>query len=114
MHEDAGRMNLVGIEFARIHEMLNFRNRDFAAGRGVRIEVASCAPIDQIAVRIGFPRLHQREIGYDPALEDVGLAVELFVFLTFGDDRADPRARVEARDPRLLHAHRNRHHHRRR
>src|SRR5581483_2074176 len=83
VNKDAWRMNLIGIEFAWFYDDLRFGNRDLAAGGGRRIEVARGAAIDQVAVRIGLPGLHQCQIGLNAALQDVGHAVEFLVLFAF-------------------------------
>ena len=93
--EDAGRVNLVGIEFAGLDEVLDFRDGDLAAGSSVGIEVARCAAVDEIALGVGFPCLYEREIGLDSAFEDVGFAVEVLVFFAFCNDSADAGPGVE-------------------
>jgi hypothetical protein len=72
----------------------------FAGGRHHRIEIARRHAVDEIAFRIAFPRLDDRKIGAQPAFENIGLAVELFLLLALGDQRADPRLGVEAGNAR--------------
>ena len=69
LNEDAGRVNLVGVEFAGLDDDLGLCDGDAAAGGDVGIEVARGAAVDEVAVRVGLPRLHQREVGVDGTLE---------------------------------------------
>ena len=105
VHVDAGQVDVVGIEAARLHDLLHLHDADLAAHRGGRVEVARCLAEDQVAGRVRLPRLHDGQVRHDPALEDVGLPVELLVLLALGHDRADARLRVEARDARAAGAH---------
>src|SRR3546814_10660981 len=53
---------------------------------------------DLIAFGIGFPGLHDREIGAQPGLPDIERAFELLDRLALGHHRADARLRVEGGD----------------
>src|SRR5690606_26375340 len=75
LHEDARRMDVIGIELAGLDELLHFRNRDLARGRHHRIEIACCLAIDQVAFGVALPRLHDGEIRSESRLENVRLAV---------------------------------------
>jgi len=96
MNEDGRSMDLVRIQFTGLSDFFHFGNGDPSATGGVGIEVACCPAIDKVAVQIGLPRLDQRKVGYDAALKDVGLTVEVFVLFAFGNEGADSRPRVEA------------------
>ena len=63
MNKDSRGVNLVWIELTGLDDFFHFGDRDFAASGGVGIEVARGAAIDQVAMQIGFPRLHDREFG---------------------------------------------------
>src|SRR3546814_1021836 len=71
---------------------------DLARCRHVRIEVPRRLSIDEIAFGIGFPGLHDREIGAQPGLPDIERAFELLDRLALGHHRADARLRVEGGD----------------
>ena len=103
--EDAGGVDLVGVEFAGLDDDLGFGDGDLAAGGGVGIEVAGGAAIDEIALRVALPGFDEGEVGDDAALEDVGVAVEVFVLFAFGDEGADAGAGVEAGDAGASCAH---------
>ena len=102
MHEaldkDARGVDLVGVELAGLDDDLGFGDGDLAAGGGEGVEVAGCAAVDEVAEGVGLPGFDEGEVGVDAALEDVGLAVEVFVLLAFGDESADAGAGVEAGD----------------
>ena len=74
VNEDSWRVYFIGIEFTRLHQLFDFGHRDFAAGSCVRIEIARGAAVDEIAVQIGLPCFHQREVGLNAAFKDVSLA----------------------------------------
>src|SRR5262247_2125212 len=77
LHEDAGRVHVVGVQRAGGHDLLDLRDRD-ARGHGHhRVEVARGAAVDEVAGLVGPPRLHQRVITGDRGLEHVGAPVEL-------------------------------------
>ena len=63
-----------------------------------RIEIARGLAVDEVALGIGLPGVHDREIGDQAAFHDVLLAVELAHFLALGDLRADAGAGEERRD----------------
>src|SRR3546814_5372605 len=69
-----------------------------ARWRHVRIEVPRRLSIEEIAFGIGFPGLHDREIGAQPGLPDIERAFELLDRLALGHHRADARLRVEGGD----------------
>ncbi len=103
--EDAGGVDLVGVELAGLDDDLGFGDGDLAAGGRVGIEVAGGAAVDEVAVGVGLPGFHEREVGEDAALEDVGVAVEVLVLFAVGDERADAGARVEAGDAGAASSH---------
>ena len=71
---------------------------DLAAHRRRRIEVARRLAEDRIAGLVGFPRLHDGDVGEDALFEDVVLAVEHLHLFTLGDLRAVAGLGVEAGD----------------
>ena len=54
------RVNLIWIDFTRLDYDLCFGHGELAAGSHVGIEVARGAVIDEVAMQIGLPGLHQR------------------------------------------------------
>ena len=71
LDEDAGGVNLVGVELAGLDDDLGFGDGDAAAGGGVGIEVARGAAVDEVAVGVGLPGFDEGEVGVDGALEEV-------------------------------------------
>ena len=71
----------------------------------IGIEVPGGHSVDQIAGRVALPRLHQRDIGANPALEDVGLPVKIAMFLAFRDRRPHAGSGKEPGDARPPGAH---------
>src|SRR5690606_37039245 len=105
VHEDAGCVDHVGIERADGYYLLHLGNADAPAGGGVRIEITRGLAIDEVSGRIALPGFDNRQVGDDPALENIGLAVEFLVVLALGDHRADAGLGVEARDTGAAGAH---------
>src|SRR6185312_10840072 len=89
LDEDAGRMDVVGIELAGGNEMLDLGDGDFRGGGHHRIEVPRRLAVDQIAGGVALPGMNDREVGEQAALHQIFLAVELAHFLAFGNQRAD-------------------------
>ena len=98
LHEDAGRMDVVGVERAHRHELLDLRDAELGRGRHHRIEVTGRLAIDEVAGGIALPRLHQCHVGEQAALHDVFVAVEDLGFLALGDFGADAGLGVVGRD----------------
>ena len=89
LDENAGGDDVVGVDLPGLDEMFDLRDRDLARGGHHRIEVSRRLPVDEIAFRIGLPRMDDGNIGHKTALHDEGLAVELAQVLALGDDRAN-------------------------
>jgi hypothetical protein len=70
----------------------------FARPSRRRIEVARREAEEQVALGVGLPGLHQRDVGHQRALHDVGLAVELARLLALGHLGADAGLGEEGRD----------------
>ena len=98
LDEDAGRVDVVRIELAGRHQMLDLGDRDLRGGRHHRVKVARGLAVDQVPGGVALPGVHDGEVGEQAALHDVLLAVELLHFLAFGDQRADAGLGVEGRD----------------
>src|SRR5271156_6593292 len=88
LHEDAGRMDLIRIELARLDQNLDLRHGDAPGGRHVGIEVAGGLSIDEIALGIALPSLDERDVGHETRLEHISLAVHHTRFLALRHDRA--------------------------
>ena len=98
LHEDPGRVNVVGIDLAGRQQMFNFGHRHLGRSGHHRIEVPRGLPIDEIAGGIALPRMHDREIGKQAALHQIFLAVEFAHLLALGHERADACLGEEGRD----------------
>ena len=112
-----GSVDVVGVELARLDELLDLGDRDPPGHRDQRVEVARGLVEDQVAVPVALRRAHQREVGDDRLLEHVLAAVEDARLLrrrgerdrpvrrvaprqaALGDLRADAGRRVEGGDP---------------
>src|SRR2546425_8859513 len=77
VHENARRVNPVGIELADLDELLDFRYDNICGRRHHRIEITRGFPVDEIAPAVGFPRLHESKIAAQCPLENTFPAVEL-------------------------------------
>ena len=95
---DARRDDVVGIDLARLDQVLDLGDRDLAGGRHHRIEVARGLAVDEVALGVALPGVHDREVGDEAALHDVVLAVELALLLALGDHGADAGLGEEGRD----------------
>ena len=61
LHENARRDDLVGVDLARLDEMLDLGDRHLAGGRHHRIEIPRRLAIDEIAFGIGLPGMDERD-----------------------------------------------------
>src|ERR1700751_3754062 len=68
LDEDAGGVDVVGIELAGRNEMLDLGDRDFRSGCHHRVEVARGLAIDQVARGIALPGMDDSEVGEQTAL----------------------------------------------
>src|ERR1051325_3118719 len=96
LHEHARRDDVVGIDLARLNQDFHFGHRRLGRGRHHRVEIARGLSIDEVALGIALPGVHDRQIGDDAALHDVALAVEFALFLALGDVGAGAGAREES------------------
>ncbi len=112
------RVHLARIELAGLDEFFDLGDRDAPGARAQGIEVLRTLFVDEIAVAVAVARVHQREVGANGVLEDVGPARELAGLLgrrrqgdspvtvvaqresALGDLGADPRRSVESGDAR--------------
>ena len=69
--EDAGRVDLVGVELAGLDELLDLGDRDAPGHGGERVEVAAGLVEDQVAVPVALPGPHEGEVADDGLLEHV-------------------------------------------
>src|SRR5690606_36241322 len=69
-----------------------------AGSRHHRVKVARGLAVDEVAFLVALPRLDDGEVGDEPGLEDIGLAVEDLALFALGHERADAGLGVEAGD----------------
>ena len=98
LDENAGGMDVVRIDLAGRHQMLDLGDGDLGGGRHHRVKIARGLAVDQVPGGIALPGVDDGEVGEQAALHDVFLAVEFLHFLAFGDQRADAGLGVEGRN----------------
>ncbi len=98
LHENAGRVDVVRIEFARGNKMLDLGDRGLRGGGHHRVEVARGLAIDQVAGGVALPGMHNGKVREQSAFHQIFLAVEFLHFLAFGDQGADAGLGVEGRN----------------
>jgi len=98
MNKNARRMNLVRIEFPGSTTISASATviLPHVAALGLKLRASA---INQVPVQIGFPGLHQRQVGLNPALQDEGVSVEFLVLLALGNQSTDTGARIETWNP---------------
>ena len=67
------------------HQVLDFGHGDLAGGGHHRIEVARGLSIDQVALAVAHPGVHDREVGNEPTLHDEALAIKFALLLVLSD-----------------------------
>ena len=97
-------MDVIGIEAADRHHLLDLGDADLARGRHRLVEVACGLAEDEVAALVRLPALDDAEIGANAAFEDIFLAVEGLHLLALGHQRADAGLGVEAGDARPARA----------
>ena len=70
------------------------------ASRHHRIEIARRFSINEVAFGVALPGVDDGQIGDDPALHDVTLAIEFTLFLALGNIGAGAGAGEKSRDAR--------------
>src|SRR5579863_4831990 len=98
LDEDAGRMDVVRIDLAGRHQMLDLCDRYLRGGCHHRVKVTRGLAVNEVAGGIALPGVNDGEVGEQAALHDVFLAVENLFFLALGNQRADAGLCVEGRD----------------
>ena len=88
LHIDARGVDIVGVDLARLHQVLDLGDRDLAGGRHHGVKIARGLAKDEIALGIALPCMDQGDIGNHAGFHDIGLAIEDALFLTFGDHGA--------------------------
>src|SRR4051812_41893844 len=98
LHENAGRVNLIRVDLAGGHEMLDLGHRDLAGARHHRVEIARRLSVDEIALAVALPGVDEAYVGDEAPLHDVGLAVKLPRLFALGDNGADASLGEEGGD----------------
>ena len=75
--EDARRRHRLGVESARLDDLVDLGDRHPRRSRQDRIEVARAAAVDEVAAAVGARGADEREVGAQRRLEQVAAAVEL-------------------------------------
>ncbi len=78
----ARRVDLVRLKLAGIHQILHLRHRNAPARSRHGIEIARRLAVDQVPAAIALPRLHQRQVRANPALQDVSNTIEIRALLS--------------------------------
>ncbi len=87
-----------GLMSPGIDQMLDLGDGHFAGGRHRRIKIARRLAVDEIALGVAPIGMDDRQIGDEPALHHVALAVEFARLLAFGDLGAVAGLGEERRD----------------
>src|SRR5580704_14901404 len=77
LHEDARRVDLVGVDLAHFDQILDLDHGGLRRGRHYRIGIARGLAEHEVALSIRFPGVDDRQIGEEAALHDIGLAVKV-------------------------------------
>jgi len=91
-------MNLIRLQLAGFDQMLDFGDRDLCRGRHHGIEVPRRLAINQVALPVALPCLHESKVGFQTFFHDVGTAFKLASFLSFSDHRSHTGRRIKSRD----------------
>lgn len=77
VHEDAGNVDLVGLQVTNWHDLFDLSDCDFCGLAHRRIEIPGGFVEDQVSHLVGLVGSDQRVVAGDGLLHDVRLAVEL-------------------------------------
>src|SRR5262245_42552450 len=69
LHEDAGQVHAVGLQLARLDQLLDLGDGDSTGHRAQRVEVACGVAEHEVAVAVAAPRADQSEVGDDRRFE---------------------------------------------
>src|SRR4051812_18890633 len=105
LHEDAGRVDAVRLDRARIHELLDFRDGVTSRRGHHGVEVARGLSIDETPCAIALPRLDECEVRVQWRFENISSAVDDAALLAFRDQRARASWRKEPADACAGRAH---------
>ena len=93
-------MDAIWIQFANFDNLLDLGDTDFACGCHRRVEIAGRLAEHQIARLVRLPALDQADVGKNPMLEDIGLAIEILMLFALGYLRPDAGLGIETRNTR--------------
>src|SRR4029453_4353277 len=96
LHEDSRRMDVIALDLARRHEVLDLGDGASRGGGHHGIEVARRSPVNEITHVVAFPRLDEGIVGTQRRFENVGPAVDDASLLSLGDQRPGAGRREEA------------------
>ena len=68
--EDAGGDDVVGVDLAGLHQLLDLGHRHLGRGGHHRVEVARGVPVDEVALGVALPGVHDGEVGEQAALHE--------------------------------------------
>src|ERR1700686_5345178 len=103
LHVNPGQVDLLGIDLARLDELLDLGDGDLSGHRAERVELPRRLVEDEVAVPVADARAHQGEIADDPLFERVLAAVEDADVLLGRGDRDRTVAVVAPRQPAVRH-----------
>ncbi len=97
---DARGHNRVRIQFSWLYQLFHFGDGD-ARGRGHHgVEIARRPAVDQVALPVSLPGLHQREVCFERPFQDVFAPIEGALLFALGDQRANAGGRIEGGNAR--------------
>src|SRR5438045_8529988 len=77
LHENSWRVNLVGLDLARLDQLLDLRDGHLARGGHDRVKVARGLSVHEIAFAVAFPGMDDRQIGDKAALHTLSCPIEI-------------------------------------
>jgi hypothetical protein len=69
-------MNLIGVEFTHINNIVGFGNYNLSGSGHVRVEVSRCSVEHQISILVCLPTLHKCEVTCEGFFEEIFLSLE--------------------------------------
>src|SRR5262245_12283278 len=96
---NARRDDVIGIDVAGLHQLLDFGDSHLGGRGHRRIKIACGLAVDEITLAIGTIGVNNGKIGDKPTLHDVAMAVEVARLFAFGDLRSHASSGEECRNP---------------
>src|SRR5262249_54033665 len=97
LHEDAGQIDEVGRDRARLHDLVHFDDRALRGFREARVGILAARAKVSVAQAVRPVAAEQRVIDIDCGLQHIGLAVELADLPALHEVGADAGRRIERR-----------------